>query len=269
MQQSDDTTSAVGKALREWRKRRRLSQLDLALEAEISTRHLSFLETGRARPSREMVLHLADTLDLPLRARNEMLLSAGFAPAYAERSLDHPTLRPARAALQTILKGHEPNPALAIDRQWRMVAANAMIALLIGEVAEPSLLEPPVNVMRLSLHPGGLRHRIENFADWHAHALARLRRDIDASGDPALVALEQELGSYPPPRSPRRRDETAPDVAVTLVLRAGGERLCLLTTTTVFGTPTDVTLSELAIESFFPADEETGQALRRLASTSG
>jgi transcriptional regulator with XRE-family HTH domain len=147
---------SIGDHLREWRQRRRLSQMDLALDAEISTRHLSFLETGRARPSRDMVLRLAERLEVPLRERNVLLLAAGFAPVFGERRLDDPALAPARAAVDLVLKGHEPYPAVAIDRHWTLVAANAAIPPLLAGV-DPGLLEPPVNVLRLSLHPTGSR----------------------------------------------------------------------------------------------------------------
>src|SRR5262245_19033475 len=185
-----------GEMLRDWRQRRRLSQLDLALEAEVSTRHLSFVESGRSQPSREMVLHLAERLDVPLRERNLLLVAAGFAPVFRERALQDPALAAARAAVDLVLEGHEPYPALAIDRHWTMVAANAAVARLIGEVP-PSLIEPQVNVLRLSLHPDGLSPRIANLPEWRAHILERLRRQIEVSGDPVLVALLEELQSYP------------------------------------------------------------------------
>jgi len=252
----------VGDLLREWRQRRRLSQLDLACEADISTRHLSFLETGRARPSREMVLHLAEQLDLSLRDRNDLLVAAGFAPVFPERSLADPALQAARAAMELVLAGHEPYPALAIDRHWTLVASNRAVAPLLAGV-EADLLRPPVNVLRLSLHPAGLAPRIANLGEWRAHLLARLRRQIDLAADPVLVALLRELGSYP---APGETQDAAPDnaaVVVPLRLAAPDGVLALFSTTTVFGTPLDVTLSELALESFFPADAATAEALRR------
>jgi transcriptional regulator with XRE-family HTH domain len=260
------TTRSVGDLLRTWRQRRRLSQLDLALDAEISQRHLSFVESGRAAPSREMVLRLAARLDVPLRERNALLLAAGYAPTYRERSLDDPELAPARRAIDLLLKAHEPYPALAVDRRWTMVAANAVVPLLLASVADASLLRPPVNVLRLSLHPGGLAPAIANLPDWRTHILERLERQIEASADPALVDLRAELAAYPVPRAATRDPLDPAGLVVPLVLRTEAGTLSFLSTTTVFGTPVDVTLSELAIESFFPTDPETAEALRGLAA---
>src|SRR3954468_15312888 len=190
--------TTIGDHLREWRQRRRLSQLDLALEAEISAKHLSFLETGRAQPSRNMVLHLADRLDVPLRERNVLLLSAGYAPVFPQRSLDDPALRHVRHAIDLVLKGHEPYPAIAIDRHWTLVAHNAAVPALIAS-ADPGLLAPPVNVLRLSLHPKGLAPRIANLPEWRAHLLMRLRQQIDATADGELIMLLDELTGYPAP----------------------------------------------------------------------
>ena len=260
--------STAGALLREWRQRRRMSQLDLASEAEISQRHLSFLESGRAKPSRDMVLHLAQQLDIPLRERNHLLLAAGFAPRYGERKLDDPSLAAAREAVRLVLKGHEPNPAIAIDRHWHMVDANAAIAPLIADVGDPALLQPPVNVLRLSLHPKGLAPRIVNLHEWRSHLLERLERQLDATGDPALAELERELRSYPSgPRTQRAQEASLGAIAHPLKLRVGKEVLTFISTTTVFGTPLDVTLSELAIESFFPADDATAKALRLTPAT--
>jgi transcriptional regulator with XRE-family HTH domain len=251
--------AGFGEQLRSWRRLRRMSQLDLALEAEVSSRHLSFVETGRSRPSREMVLRLAETLDVPLRSRNALLTAAGLAPQYAERDLDDPALAPARRAIDLILKGHEPFPALAVDRRWHLVAANGAIGQWLEGVA-PALLAPPVNVLRLSLHPDGLAPRIVNLAEWKAHLVRRLREQHAASGDAELLALAAELEAYPAPEAGETREFG--NVLVPLVLDAGGgRRLSLLSTTTMFGTPVEVTLSEIAIEAFFPADEETAAAL--------
>lgn len=256
----------VGDLLREWRQRRRLSQLDLALEAEISTRHLSFLETGRAQPSRDMVLHLAERLDVPLRERNLLLVAAGFAPVFRERPLKDPALEAARRAVDLILKGHEPYPALAIDRHWTLIAANDAARALMT-VDDPALLAPPLNVLRLSLHPKGLGPRVANFAEWRAHVVERLRRQIDASADPVLVALLDELKAYPAPRhapgAPAPRADFN-DVVVPFRLITESGVLSFISTTTVFGTPLDITLSELALETFYPADSETQAALTRL-----
>jgi transcriptional regulator with XRE-family HTH domain len=260
-----DTIRPIGDHLREWRQRRRLSQLDLALEAEISTKHLSFLETGRAQPSREMVLRLAEQLGVPLRERNVLLVSAGYAPVFRQRTLSDPALQPARRAVDLVLKGHEPYPAIAIDRHWTLVAHNAAVPRLLA-AADPSLLQPPVNVLRLSLHPKGLAPRIENLAEWRAHLLTRLRQQIDVTADPELTKLLDELAAYPAPgsaKSPRTNvtDEYA-GVVVPLRFVTDAGTLSLFSTTTIFGTPVDVTLAELAIESFFPADAATADMLR-------
>ncbi len=190
--------SPFGAHLRHWRTHRRLSQLDLAQEAEVSTRHLSYVETGRAAPSREMVLRLAERLDVPLRERNALLVAAGFAPMYRQRSLDDPAMAAARRAVDLVLKGHEPFPALAVDRHWNLVAHNALVPLLMAG-ASPELLKPPINVLRLSLHPDGLAPRIANLAQWRAHLLERLQQQIAATGDAVLQALHDELAAYPPP----------------------------------------------------------------------
>lgn len=260
------TTSTFGAHLREWRQRRRMSQLDLALDAEISARHLSFVETGRSQPSRDMVLRLAERLDVPLRDRNVMLSAAGFAPVFPERRLDDPAMQTARRAVDLVLKGHEPYPALAIDRHWTMLAANAAVAPLLAGVA-PGLLAPPVNVLRLSLHPEGLSGRIVNLAQWRAHLLERVRRQIEITADAALVALLKELEGYPVPhsRDPVARPDHA-DVAVPLRLKAEDTVLSFISTTTVFGTPQDITLSELALETFFPADVTTAEILRGMTA---
>lgn len=257
---------SVGSMIRSWRMRRRMSQLDLAAEADISQRHLSFVESGRAAPSREMVLHLAEQLDIPLRQRNLLLLAAGFAPSFSERSLSDPTLQPAMAAVEQVLKGHEPNPALAVDRHWNLISANTAIGPFMADIADASLLQPPVNVLRLSLHPHGLAPRIVNLGEWRAHLLARLRRQNETFGDPVLGELERELQSYPGEASRTRvvHDEGTA-IAHPLRIRAADAVLSLISTITVFGTPVDVTLSELAIESFFPADEQTRFALQRMA----
>jgi transcriptional regulator with XRE-family HTH domain len=256
--------TSVGDHLREWRRRRRMSQLDLAVDAEISTRHLSFVESGRAQPSREMVLHLAERLAVPLRDRNLLLVSAGYAPVFAERPIGDPALAAARKAIELVLKGHEPYPALAVDRHWTLVDANRAVAPLLAGAA-PALLKPPVNVLRLSLHPDGLAPRIANLPEWRAHLLERLRKQIDASADPVLVVLLEELRALP---APSRRPPPAPNpdyagVVVPLKLATEAGVLSFLSTTTVFGTPVDVTLSEIALESFFPADRATAEALQR------
>ena len=252
----------IGLKLRDWRQRRRLSQLDLALDAEISTRHLSFVETGRAMPSRDMVLRLAEELDVPLRERNAMLLAAGFAPVFAERSLDDPSLKTALAAVETLLSAQDPFPALAIDRHWNLVSANAGAQALFRGIA-PHLLAPPVNVLRVSLHPDGAAPRIENLGEWKAHLLHRLRKQFETSADAALLDLIEELKGYPAPPAPAA-DPNA--IAVPLVVRGPRGVMRFLSTTMLFGSPLDVTLSELAIEIFLPADAETVERLRTAGS---
>ena len=263
---------AVGDHLREWRQRRRMSQLDLALEAEISTKHMSFLETGRSLPSRDMVLRLAERLDVPLRERNVLLVAAGYAPVFPERPLQDPALHAARRAVDLVLKGHEPYPALAVDRHWTLIAANSAVGRLIGG-ADASLLRPPVNVLRLSLHPKGLAPRIANLPEWRAHLLARLRRQIEVSADPVLASLLRELAAYPVPTNTRSgRPPTGREFAGVLVpvqFTTDEGTLSFFSTTTVFGTPLDITLSELALEAFYPADAATADALRRLAVSAG
>jgi transcriptional regulator with XRE-family HTH domain len=254
-----------GEHLRQWRQRRRMSQLDLAQEAEISTRHLSFVETGRSVPSREMVLRLAERLDVPLRERNAMLVAAGYAPMYRERPLHDPALAPARQAVELILKSHEPYPAIAVDRHWNLLAGNAMLPyLLVG--ADASLLEPPANVLRLSLHPLGLAPRIVNLGQWRNHLFERLRQQIHATGDATLAALLEELRGYPLPDAAQdtRLEGELLGVAMPFQFRTAYGVLSFISTTTVFGTPVDVTLQELALETFFPADAATAETLRRL-----
>jgi transcriptional regulator with XRE-family HTH domain len=257
----------IGNLLRDWRQRRRFSQLDLACEAEISQRHLSFIESGRATPSREMILHLAEQLDVPLRERNGMLLAAGYAPVFAERTLDDPEMVEARRALDVILKGHEPYPALVVDRHWTLIAANASVPLLMGGV-DPKLLKPPVNVMRLGLHPDGLAPRIANLAAWKAHAVERLRRQHRVTGDKAIEALLREIAAYQYSGMGAIEAEPAAgpasDVAVPLKLHTDAGLLSLLSTTTIFGTAVEITLSELVLEAFYPADQATAEILRGL-----
>ncbi|HET6224479.1 MAG TPA: helix-turn-helix transcriptional regulator [Dongiaceae bacterium] len=257
----------VGELLRGWRQRRGLSQLDLACHADISTRHVSFIETGRSQPSRPMVIHLAERLEVPLRDRNALLMAAGYAPVYGERGLDDPALAAARQAVDLVLTGHEPYPALAVDRHWQLVAANRAVALLLaGAAAE--LLQPPVNVLRLSLHPSGLAPRIANLRHWRDHVVARVFRQVEVSADPVLAALCDELRGYPVPEAEAGADrsghaESYGDVVVPFRLRTEQGVLSLFSTTTVFGTAVDITLAELAIESFFPADAATAETLRR------
>jgi transcriptional regulator with XRE-family HTH domain len=254
------TENRVGMLLRDWRQRRRLSQLDLALEAGVSTRHLSFVETGRAKPSADMVLHLAEQLEVPLRDRNQLLLAAGYAPQFGARSLDDPDLAPIRDALGHVLTGHEPYPAIAVDRGWNLVASNSCLDPLL-EGSSPELLQPPVNCMRLALHPDGLAPRILNLAEWRAHLLDRLDRQIGLTGDDEVQALRDEVAAYPAPEYGGHVNASG-DVMVRLRLATsdGGE-LSFFSTVTTFGTAVDITVSELSIEAFFPADAATAEAL--------
>ncbi len=253
----------VGEHLRQWRQRRHLSQLDLAGDAEISTRHLSFVETGRASPSRDMVLKLAERLNVPLRERNMMLVAAGFAPAFPQRSLDDPALKAARAAIDLVLRAHEPSPALAYDRHWNLVSANRMVMPLLAGVPQ-RLLTPPVNILRLAFHPEALARHTVNVAEWCGHLLERLRRQCEVTADAGLIKLRDELKAYP---LPARSAPLPPDnVAIPFKLRFGGDILSFMSATMIFGTPVDVTLSELALETFFPADEFTAERLRVMAA---
>lgn len=250
----------VGTLLREWRQRRRLTQLDLALDADISPRHLSFVETGRAQPSREMLLHLSEELEIPLRERNTLLVAGGYAPMFKARRLDDAALAAARRAIDVVLEAQKPFPAFALDRHWNIVASNGALQELYEGVA-PELMAPPVNAMRLSLHPKGVAPRIENLAEWRAHLLARLRQQVELTGDKVLAELLEEVSSYSGEKA-HRSESLEQAVLVPLKIRCSLGLLSFLSTTTVFGTPVDVTLSELAIEMFFPADAATAEAVR-------
>ncbi len=253
----------IGHHLREWRQRRHLSQLDLAGDAEISARHLSFVETGRAAPSREMVLKLAERLEVPLRERNVLLVAAGFAPAFPQRTLDDPALKAARQAIDLVLRAHEPNPALAVDRHWNLVSANRMVAPLMDGIPQ-RLMGQPFNVLRLAFHPEGLAPRTVNLAEWCAHLLERLHRQCEATADPELLRLYDDLRAFKIPA--RSAPITTDSVAIPFKMRYGGEVLSFFSTTMVFGTPVDITLSELALETFFPADELTAARMRSIAA---
>lgn len=257
---------AFGSLLREWRQRRRLSQLELACEAEISTRHLSFVETGRSAPSREMVLRLADQLAIPMRERNVLLVAAGYAPVYAEKALTDPALAAARKAVDLFLESHKPYPAFAIDRHWNVVASNRAVPGMYAGVAE-FLLKPPLNGLRLTLHPQGLAPRIVNFPEWRTHLLARVRRQIRMSADPVLGAMLQEFLQYPNvPTSSEEPSHQMAEFAVGVPLRISTEagELSFFGMTTVFGTPVDITLAELALEFFLPLDDVTVERVKRL-----
>jgi transcriptional regulator with XRE-family HTH domain len=251
-----------GQLLREWRLRRNLSQLDVALGAAVSARHLSFIETGRARPSREMVLHLADRLEVPLRERNRLLMAAGHAPQFAEHDLEDEEMAPVREALERFLAAHEPYPAVIVDRHWTLVRRNRAADVLTEGVA-PDLLEPPANALRVAFHPNGMAPRIVNFSEFSARALRRVRRQLAMTGDPALERLYEELAGYPGV-GPARGVAEAPgawDIVEPIRLRRGDGELTLFSTLAVFGTALDITLAELTIEAFYPGDPETARAL--------
>jgi transcriptional regulator with XRE-family HTH domain len=256
---------SIGPLLREWRERRRLTQLELALDAGISTRHLSFVETGRSKPGREMLLRILEQLEIPFREQNRLLLASGHAPAFPARSLEDPELLPVRAALDQILTGHEPYPAVVVDRAWNLIAANSAMRGLTEEVAiDPALLEPPVNVLRLGFNPRGVAPVIVNLGQWRAHFCQRLERQVAVTGDPDLAALLEEIAGYPIPAA---EPDPAPDPEASQMLGPvrfrtprGGE-LSFFGMFATFDTPFEVTTSELAMELLFPADRATAEAL--------
>ncbi len=258
----------VGEHVKAWRMRRRYSQLECALDVEMSQRHLSFIESNRAKPSRDMILRIAEHLDVPLRERNAMLLAAGYAPHFQHRSLDDPSLAPARRAIDQILNAHEPFPALAVDRHWHLVSANAAISSLLALVSDQDLLQPPVNVLRLSLHPKGLAPHIVNLGEWQRHIVERLRRQIEISADAGLMHLLAEIQQFPGGDDDASGISESNAVMIPFRLSLPGGTLNFFSTTTVFGTPLDITLSEIALECFYPADAQTADALRRMADES-
>ncbi len=257
-------TRPVGELLRDWRERRRLSQLDLSHSVAVSTRHLSYVETGRSRPSRTMVLRLAEHLDVPLRDRNQLLLSAGYAPVYSEAGLHSAPMLAIRATVRSLLAGHEPNPGLVMDRWWNVVEANAPVQLMLTTV-DPELTRPPVNVLRLALHPAGLAPRTLNLPEFRAHLLRRLERQVAATADPELGDLLAELRSYPGGEAGLEVPETG-EVVVPWRIAYEGMEVALLSTVATFGTPLDITVAELVIELFFPADPRSAEVLRELAA---
>jgi transcriptional regulator with XRE-family HTH domain len=258
---------SAGALLREWRKRRNFSQLELALRSAISSRHLSFIETGRAQPSREMVLHLAERLDVPLRERNRLLLAAGFAPVFGERSLGESAMAPVREALERFLAAHEPYPAVVVDRHWNVVAFNRGVEYVNHNVA-PELRAPPANALRIALHPDGLAPQISNLSDWSGFLLARLRRQIEATGDPELEALYDELAAYPGVAAEEDLADAprSNEIMLRHELRLDNTDLALFCTFTTFGTARDLTLSELSIVAFYPANRQTAEALSAAVS---
>jgi transcriptional regulator with XRE-family HTH domain len=254
----------IGEQLRAWRQRRRLSQLELASEADVSTRHLSFVETGRSAPSREMVLRLAEHLEVPLRDRNLLLVAAGYAPVFGETPIEEPKMDTVRAALRQVLDGHEPYPAVVVDRFWNLIDANGAAAFFM-EGAPPELLEPPLNVLRLSMHPDGMARNILNLAEWRAHMIDRVRRHVALTADAALAQLYKELRSFPGDVGEAIAPPAGHEVFVPLRMRLDGRELSFFSTIATFGTPVDITVAELAIESFYPADRKTAEFLRERA----
>ena len=259
---SSPANAPAGQLIRDWRLRRRMSQLELASTAGISARHLSFVETGRSRPSRAMVLHLAENLDIPLRERNPLLLAAGYAPTYQATDFAAPEMQSVRDAVERLLAAHEPYPAILVDRRWQLVGANAAAAVLVEGVA-PELLGPDCNVLRTSLHPKGLAPRIVNIAQWSAHIVDNVRRQVAITGDEELRELERELVGYvtemgvvlpPAAEAPRA-------IATPMRLRTDSGELALMTLIATFGTALDITLAELSLETFLPADAATAAVL--------
>ncbi|MCX5440669.1 helix-turn-helix domain-containing protein [Streptomyces sp. NBC_00056] len=261
--------SGIGPLLREWRERRRVSQLELALRADSSARHLSFVETGRSRPSEELVLRLAEHLDVPVRERNALLLAAGYAPRFAETPLDDPSMGALREGLDRLLHGYEPYPALVVDATYTVVAANRGIAMLMEGIPE-SLMTPPLNAMRLTLHPEGLAPRIRNLREWRGHLLAQMERQIALDRSEALRAVYDEVKAYPVAERDGGDDgeeggEAVPYFALPMVIEHDGQVLSFVSSISTFNTPMDVTVAELAIETFLPADPATAKYLRSLA----
>ncbi|MBT2482838.1 helix-turn-helix domain-containing protein [Streptomyces sp. ISL-94] len=255
----------VGSLLRTWRERRGISQLELAGRADSSSRHISFIETGRSRPSEEMVLKLAEHLDVPMRERNSLLLSAGYAPRYAHTPLDDPSMGTLRQGLERLLSGYEPYPALVVDATYDVIAANRGILMLLDGLPE-HLLVPPLNAMRITLHPEGLAPRIRNIREWRGHLLAQMERQIALARSEPLRALHEEVSAYPVPDGPgdAEADEPVPYFALPLVIEHDGHVLSFVSSISTFNTPMDVTVAELAIETLLPADPATVKYLRSL-----
>jgi transcriptional regulator with XRE-family HTH domain len=250
----------AGPLLREWRVRRRLSQLDLSARTGVSTRHLSCVETGRARPSRELLLYLAEELEVPQRDTNELLLAAGFAPSFTQLDLDDAAMAPVREVIRLVLDGNDPNPTTVIDTRWNLLDANAP-ALWLASVVSPALMRPPINIARLSLHPQGLASVVTNFDAFAGQLLRHMRHTLAATHDPELAALIKECEGYAPEAV--RTAAVGEQVVVPLNARLGDVELAFLSTITTFGAARDVTLSELSIETLYPADEATRALLAR------
>lgn len=263
--------TSVGALLRGWRERRRVSQLALSIEADVSTRHLSYVETGRSRPSPGLVARLGEVLDVPLRERNRLMLAAGYAPAHPETPVDGAALESLRVSLRAVLDAHDPFPAFVVDRTWTLIEANASVEVLLDGVDE-DLLTEPVNVLRVGLHPRGMAPHVVDLARWRGELLGRLRRQVEWSADVDLAELHRELDAYPVPAVPAGpstaggpADPERSSLAIPFRLRHGADELAFLGMVTTFGTPVDVTLSELTIETFLPADDRTAEVLRAAA----
>ncbi|MBN0044469.1 helix-turn-helix transcriptional regulator [Streptomyces actuosus] len=260
----------VGPLLRAWRERRRVSQLELALRADSSARHISFVETGRSRPSEEMVLRLAEHLQVPVRERNALLLAAGYAPRYPETPLDDPALGAVRAGLERLIGGYEPYPALVVDAFYDVRVANRGIGMLLEGIPEP-LLAPPLNAMRLTLHPQGMAPRIRNLRAWRGHLLEQMERQIALHRSPRLRALYEEVGAYPVPEDAPEAGAAgggppSPHFALPLLIEHRGRVLSFVSSIATFNTPMDVTVAELAVETFLPADAATAEYLHAAMS---
>lgn len=260
--------SEVGGLLRDWRARRRFSQFDLALDVGVSPRHLSFIETGRSRPSVEMIDALADRLEMPLRERNRLLMAAGFAPRYPERSLDAPALEQAKASVQRMLDLHDPYPGVALDRYWNVLLSNAAASNLLSSLPD-ELLKPPVNIFRVSLHPHGLAALTENFAEWGSYLVRTLRRNLLHHPGTELEGLEKEVLSYSTVKQLPQQFLPEPACLIPCVLRLPVGLVSMFTTLTTFGTPQDVLLEELSVELFYPADKQSEALLRSISRSGG
>lgn len=255
----------VGQLLRAWRERRRLSQLALSISSGVSTRHLSYVETGRSQPSPELLLTLAETLEVPLRERNSLLVAAGYAPRFKESSWDDPDLAEARTSVERYLFALDPSPAYAVDRLWRLVVANRAAGMLVGAI-DPRLVQDEVNILRVTLHPDGLRRQIRNFDEVAAHLVMRLRRQVMFTADPELEQLLEEALHYPGLAELPDAVESGGEVFIPLELEHDGRLLSFVTAMTTFGTAVDVTLAELSVETLLPADTTTADALRDISA---